>query len=115
MFEQKVTGKARFVEMMATCFPATTRTEPFIGTINHPINRTSRCTRRLNIPISEEKVEDAEVADVTKAEDRRTWTGERTEKRTDQQPRRLGQNCTWIGRATVKVLSCNNQYLCLAI
>jgi hypothetical protein len=55
------------------------------------------------------------VADVTKAEDRRTWTGERTEKRTDQQPRRLGQNCTWIGRATVKVLSCNNQYLCLAI
>jgi hypothetical protein len=76
---KKSRGKARFVEKMAPRVPATARPEPSI--INRTINRTSRYTRRLKIPISEEKVEDAEVADVMKAEDRRTWTGERMEKR----------------------------------
>jgi hypothetical protein len=67
----KSRGKARFVEKYGALSSSNNETRT--------INRTRRCTRRLKFLISV-KVGDAEVADVTKAGDRKTWTGERTEK-----------------------------------
>jgi hypothetical protein len=62
---------------MAPCLLAKTRPESSIV----PSIALGDAPAGLKIPTSEEKVEDAEVAHVTKAEDRKTWTGERTEKR----------------------------------
>jgi hypothetical protein len=73
----KSRGKARFVEKYGAL--SSSKNETRITIV--PSIALGDAPAGLKIPTSEEKVEDAEVAHVTKAEDRKTWTGERTEKR----------------------------------